>query len=162
MPYHQLVPQVRQLLEFLNSRAVRMENSWMASSLLAERGKSLVNAEFQQIRGRMDIQDDRPGPNKNQFLNGQQYPDSVQKSMKGHDFTPANQSLHSKPPLDVTVQTLHTTKPSKPAPKPCATAAKPHSTWKAELMAGMALLSQQIPKDLLPKKAPSKRSPKSV
>jgi hypothetical protein len=117
----------------------------MASALLTERRISSDNTDLKQIRGRTNIQD---GGLK-------------ERSRKVHDTTSANQSLNNKLPRDVTVQTPHTIKPYKSAPNPPATAAKPHDTWKAELMEGMALLSQRIPKNFLPKKASSNLSPKN-
>ena len=82
--------------------------------------------------------------------------------MAGRDSTSDNQRSHRQPPLDAAGPILHTdpiTKPYKPAPKPTATAAKPLDAWKAELMAGMALLAQQQSKGVLPKKAPSEHPP---
>jgi hypothetical protein len=160
MPYHQLIPKLRQLLESLNSQAVRLENSWMASSLLSERGKSSVNPESQQIRGQTNIQNGRPGMNKGQTIKDRESPDWSQRDMAGRGSTSDNQFLHRRPPLDAAVQIPDAdaiTTPYKPAPKPTATAAKPHDTWKAELMTGMALLAQQQYKDVPPKKAPSER-----
>jgi hypothetical protein len=162
MPYHQLIPKLRQLLESLNSQAIRLENSWMASSLLSERGVSPVNPESKQIRGRTNFQTDRPGMNKGQSIKNPESPDWSQRALAGRDSTPDNQFSHRQPTADAAVQIPRAdpiTKPYKPAPKPTATAAKPHDTWKAELLAGMALLVQQQGKDILSKQALSERPP---
>jgi len=162
MPYHQLIPKLRQLLESLNSEAVRLENSWMAGSLLSKRGVSPLNPESKQIRGRTNFQNDRPGMNKRRLIKDHGSLDWSQRGMAELDSTSDNQFPHRQPPLDAAVQIPHTdpiTKPYKPARKPSATAAKPYETWKAELMTGIALLARQRCKDILPKKAPSKRPP---
>ena len=167
MSYHQLIPKLRQLLESLNSQAVRLENSWIASSLLNQRGVSLINPESKQIRGRTNFQTKKPGMNKGQSIKCRESLDESQRqqAMAERDSTSNNQSSHRQPPLDAAVQTPHTdsiTKSYKPAPKPTATAAKPHDTWKAELMRGMALLAQRQRKDVLLKKAPSERPPEHL
>jgi len=141
MPYHQLIPKFRQLLESLHSQAVRLESSWMASSLVSERGVSPVNPKSKQIRGRPDCQSDRPGMNKGQSIEDRESPDWSQWALAGRDSTPDNQFSHRRPTADAAVQIPHAdpiTKPYRPAPKPTATADKPHHTWKAELMVGMA------------------------
>jgi hypothetical protein len=102
--------------------------------------------------------------NKGQSIKDREFPDWSQWAMAGRDATSDNQLSHRQPPADAAVQIPHAnaiTKPYKPAPKPTATAAKPHDIWKAELMAGMTLLAQQQGKNMLPKKAPSER-PQSV
>ena len=152
MPYHQLIPKLRQLLESLNLQAIRLENSWMASSLLSERGP---NPGSNQIRGRTNFQNDRPGMNKGQLTKDRKSPDWTQGAMTGHDSTFDNQFSCRHPALDAAMHTDPITKPYKPAPKPTAKAAKPHDTWKAELTAGMALLVQQQRKDIFSKQAPS-------
>ena len=66
--------------------------------------------------------------------------------MARRDSTSDNQFSHTQPPADAAGQIPHAdpiTRPYKPAPKPTATAPKPHDTWKAELMAGMGLPAQQ-------------------
>jgi hypothetical protein len=124
----------------------------MASSLLSERGVSPVNPESKQMRGRPDCQSDRPGMNKGQSIEDRKSPDWSQRALAGRDSTPDIQFSHRQATADAAVQIPHPdsiTKPCKPAPKPTATAAKPHDTWKAELMAGMALLAQQQRKELI-------------
>jgi len=162
MPYHQLIPKLRQLLESLNSQATRLENFWMTSSLLSARGGPSVNPESKQIRGRTNSRNGRLGMNTQQSIKDHGSPDWGQRVMAGRDSTSDNQFPHGQPSLDAAVQIPHTdpiTKPYKPAPKPSATAAKPHETWKAELMTGMALLERQQCNDIRSKKAPSKRLP---
>ena len=124
----------------------------MANSLLSERGVLLVNPESKRIRERANFQTDRM--NKGQSIEDRKSPDWSQRALAGRGSTPDNQFSHRQPPADAAVPIPHPdsiTKPYKPAPKPTATAAKPHDTWKAELMAGMALLAQQQGKDILSK-----------
>jgi len=162
MPYHQLIPKLRHLLESLNLQAIRLENSWMASSLLSERALSPISPESNQTQGRTNFQNDRPGMNKGQSTKDRESPDWSQGVMAGHDSTFDNQFSYRQPALDAAVHTDPITNPYKPAPKPTATAAKPRDTWKAELTAGMALLAQQQRKDILSKQAPSEHPPERL
>ena len=107
-------------------------------------GRDYVKPESKQIRGQTNSQTGRPGMNKGQSIKDRESPDWSQRTMAQRDSISDNQSSHTQLPADAAVQIPHAdpiTKPYKPAPKPTATAAKPHDTWRAELMAGMALLA---------------------
>ena len=138
----------------------------MDGSLLSERGVSPVKPESKQIRGRTNSQTDRPYEqrtiNQRPGISRLESTDHVtarlypRRPVLAYTTACGRSSILQIPHADPI------TKPYKPAPKPTATAAKPHDTWKAELnqlMAGMALPAQQQRKAILSKQAPSKHPP---